>query len=392
MSISLWKLALLYLKIGVTGFGPALAAETRKNLVIDRHWLSEEDFVNGLALSQLLPGALFASLTVYVGYKIRGFAGAVTSFFAFLLPPFLLMLLLSYVYFAYGTLPEISVLFQGMAVIVAALVASAVIDLGRTTVTDIKGLIVAAASAGLMLWRPNLFLLLFLAAAAGIVLYYQPLKRQALANTGAIQPKSTTGAVFPLRRLLIFSAVLGAVAYGLSWQPILQQLGWVFFRMGSFLFGGGFAMIPFIQQEVVTNYQWLTLDEFVIGIALGQVTPGPILITATFIGYKVAGVAGAIASTLGIFLPSLFLVTITAEIHQKIRHNLWIKSALKALVAAFTGTIVVVAVGLAQHALLDVPSFLLAATTFAVLRFGKLDTVWVVLSGTLVYWLMKFFS
>ena len=388
LPVSLWQLALVYLKIGVTGFGPALAAETKKHLVNDRKWLSEEDFLNGLALAQMLPGAIFASLTVYVGYKIRGFAGAVTSFFAFLLPPFLLMLLLSYVYFVYNALPEVSILFQGMAVVVAGLVTSAVIDIGKTTVTDFKGLIVASAAAGLMLWLPNIFLLLLLAATAGIVLYYQPLKRQAMSNNTAATPKMPRSAVFPVKRLLIFFAVLAATAYGLSWQPVLQQLGWVFFRMGSFLFGGGFAMIPFIQQEVVTHYHWLTVDEFVVGIALGQVTPGPVLITATFIGYKVAGVSGAIASTLGIFLPSLFLVTITAEIHQILRHNLWIKAAIKGIVAAFTGSIAVVAVGLAQHALVDIPSFLLAAATFAVLRFSNLDTVWVVLGGTMAYWLV----
>ena len=150
-------------------------------------------------------------------------------------------------------------------------------------------------------------------------------------------------------------------------------------------------MIPFIQQEVVTHYQWLTLDEFVTGIALGQVTPGPILITATFIGYKVAGIIGAITATLGIFMPSLFLVMVTAEAHQKIRHNLYVKAAIKGIVASFTGMMVIVAVELARHSLIDIPSFLLAAATFTMLRFSKLDTVWVVLGGTALYWLIYIF-
>ena len=386
--VSLWKLAGVYLLIGFTGFGPALAAETRKHLVKERKWLSEEDFLNGLALAQMLPGAIFASLTVYVGYKIRGIAGALTSFFAFLLPPFSLMLLLSYVYFTYGSLPSISVLFQGMAVVVAGLVANAVIDIGKSTVTDIKGIGIAAGSVGIMTFYPSIFLLLFLAATAGIVLYFQPLKRECLLSEAASSPKAAKAAAIPFNRILMLVVILALAAYGLSWQPVLQKLGLVFFRMGSVLFGGGFSMIPFIQQEVVYQYHWLTLDEFVVGIALGQVTPGPVLITATFIGYKVAGVSGAIVSTLGVFLPSLFLVILTAEIHQKFCHNLWIRSAIKGIVAAFTGMILVVAFGLAQHSLVDIPSVLLAVMTFAALRFSRLDTIWVVLGGTLLYWLI----
>ena len=384
--VSLWQLALVYLKIGVTAFGPAMASETKKQLVKGRKWVSEEDFVNGLALGQLLPGATFASLTVYIGYKIRGMAGAVVSFFAFLLPPFLLVLLLSHVYFTYGSLTQINLLFHGLTVVIAALVTNAVLDIGKSAITDIKGAALALASAGIILWSSNIFLLLLLAAAAGIALYYKPLKRQALlvSTPSAV----SSGTAFPLHRFLILAAVLAAFAYGLSWQPVLQQLGWVFFRMGAFVFGNGFTLIPLIQQEVVNNYHWLSVEDFMVGLALGQVTPGPVLITATFIGYKVAGFSGAVAATLGIFLPSLVLVTITAEIHQKIRHNIWVKAGIKGIVASFTGMMAVVAVGLAQHSLVDIPSILIAVATFAALRYSKLETVWVVLGGTAVYWLM----
>jgi len=388
--ISLWQLAMLYLKIGFTGFGPALAAETKKHLVKNRKWLSEEDFVNGLALAQLLPGATFASLTVYVGYKIRGIAGAVTSFFTFLLPPFSLMLFLSYIYFTYGTLPQVNILFQGVAIVVTGLVAHAVIDIGKSAVTDFKGIVIALFSAGMMLWYPNIFLLLFLAAAAGIALYYQSLKGQ-LANTVSPPPLSGDVVTIPTKRLVIFVTVLVAITYGLSWQPVLQQLGWVFFRMGAFVFGNGFTMIPLIQQEVVNNYHWLSVNDFMVGLALGQVTPGPVLITATFIGYKVAGISGAIVATLGMFLPSLFLVIVTTEVHKKIQYNPWVKVAFKGIVASFTGMMAVVAVELARHALVDIPTALLALATFAALRFSKVDTIGVILGGTALYWLIHLF-
>jgi len=161
--------------------------------------------------------------------------------------------------------------------------------------------------------------------------------------------------------------------------------------MGALLFGGGFSMIPFIQQEVVSHYHWLTLDEFLVGIALGQVTPGPILITATFVGYKVANLSGAIAATLGIFSPSLFLVIVTAEVHQKIRNNIWVKSAIKGIAAAFVGMMLVVAIDLARYSLVNILSIVIALATFGTLRLGKLDTVWVVISGTMVYWLLSMY-
>lgn len=385
----LWLLALVYLKIGFTGFGPAVAAESRKNLVINRKWLTEEDYFNGLGLAQLLPGAINMSLTVYFGYKIRGVAGALTSFFSFLQPPLLMMLLLSHVYFTYGSLPAVTLLFQGMAAVVVGLVANAVIDIGKSTVTDVKSGIIALVSVVLMLWYPNVFLLLFLSAAAGMLLYHPSLKRQAgLPTESLVLSNNSTGPGIPVKPLFLLITSLAAAFFGLSWDPDLQKLGWVFFRMGSVLFGGGFSMIPFIQQEVVNHYHWLTLNEFVVGIALGQVTPGPVLITATFIGYKVAGFSGAIVATLGIFLPSLFFVMITAEIHQRLRRNLIIKSAIRGIVAAFAGMMAMVSFELGLHSLINVPAIFAAAATFSVLRLSKLDTVWVVVGGTGLYWVL----
>jgi chromate transporter len=390
-SISLCQLFRIYLTIGLTGFGPALAVETKKHLVKKLHWISEEDFINGLALAQLLPGATWVSLTVYVGYKIRGIAGALTCFFAFLLPPFGIMLLLSYTYFTYGAVPDINILFKGMAVVVAGLIAHAVVEIGTSAITDGKGIVIALSSFGIMLHRTNIFALLFFAALAGILFYYQSLKRQ---NTDAAVehvPLATSVKPIPLRQIIILAIVLAAITFGVSGQPVLLQLGSVFFRMGALLFGGGFAMIPFIQQEVVTHYHWLMLDEFVVGIALGQVTPGPVLITATFVGYKVAAVSGAIAATLGIFSPSLFLVMITAEIHQKIRNNTCVKSAIKGIAAAFAGMMLVVAIDLARYSLVNLLSIVIALAAFGTLRFCRFDTVWVVLSGTMVYWLLNMY-
>lgn len=388
-SISLWQLFRIYFKIGLTGFGPALAAETKKYIVRKHELISEEDFVNGLALAQLLPGATWISLTVYIGYRIRGVIGALTSFFAFLLPPFVIMLLLSHIYFTYGSLPDVSLLFKGMAVVVAGLVANAVVEIGKSALTDWKGVAIALVSVGIMLYWGNIFALLLLAAFMGMLLYYQPIKYQNI-TPPVVSVRSSIGIEsISSRRIVILTVILVIIACQAFWHPSLLQLGLVFFRMGALLFGGGFSMIPFIQQEIVAHYHWLTLDEFMVGIALGQVTPGPILITATFVGYKVAAVSGAIATTLGIFSPSLFFVIMTAEFHQKIRESIWVKSAIKGISAAFVGMMLVVAINLARYSLVDMLSVVMALMTFGVLRLGKLDTLWVVIAGTTIYWILS---
>ncbi|MBP2640489.1 MAG: chromate transporter, chromate ion transporter family [Firmicutes bacterium] len=384
---SLWRLFFVYLFIGISGFGPTLAAETKKRIVHRHKWIREEDFLNGLALAQILPGATYVSLTAYIGYKIRGTSGAVISFLALLIPSFLIMLMLSHVYLTYGLLLQVSIFFEGLAVIVAALIAHAVIEIGKATITDGKGLFLALASAGLFFLYPSIFLLLFLGAIAGIIMYSGRIRTVEIGDNDRAEERFNKS--FSWNKLLGLFTLLVFIFLFTHLEPILLQLFWVFFRMGAFLFGGGFAMIPFIAQEVVQNYHWLTQDQFMVGLALGQVTPGPISITATFIGYKVAALSGAIAATFGVFLPSLFLVILTAELHQKIRNNKWVKSAIQGIVVVFTGMIANVVINLARHSLTDAFSICFAASVFLLLRCSKLDTVLVVVFGSSIYWLIK---
>ncbi len=389
--VSLSELFLLYLRIGLTAFGPAMAAETKKNIVKKRKWISEEEFLNGLALAQLLPGATFVSLTVYIGYKLRGIAGALLSFLAFLLPSFFLMALLSYFYFGYGNLPLVSVLFKGVAAIVVGLVANATWEIGTSAITDLKGLAIALISLGVMILYPNIFIILLIAAIAGVLLFYPAFKQEgSLPGNDRSEPSGVDKARY-LKTTLVLVVVIVSFFLLVSLQPVLLKMGLVFFRTGALVFGNGYTMLPLIQQEVVTHYHWLTMNDFAVGLALGQITPGPVLITATFIGYKVASLAGAAAATLGIFLPYLVLVALTAEVHQKIQHNPWVKSAFKGIVASFPGMMLMVILGLAQHSLVDVTTAALAAAAFVILRFTKIDVIWVVTGGALAYLLLTRF-
>lgn len=388
--ISLRRLFFLYVLIGLTGFGPTLAAETRKRLVQNESWLKEEDFVNGLSLAQLLHGATFVNLAVYAGYKLRGMAGAVTGFAAILLMPFMLMLLLSHIYFSYHSVEAVGSLFKGTTVVIVGVIANAVIELGRTTVRDGAAGMIALTAAGLMFYLKNPFAVLLAAAFAGILLYYRFFQRQSklLVEPQHIEKNTSSYCGRQVWPLVILGAITAIIMQLAPLTPVFTKLWWVFFQMGAVLFGGGLAMIPVIQQEIVNYYGWLSLDEFAVGIALSQVTPGPVLIIAAFIGYKVAAVGGAIAATLGIFFPSLLLVMSTAEIHQRIRNNSWVRAALQGIAASFTGMMVVMIWGLGRYALTDIPAFVVATFVFCMLRFGRLNIITAIIAGTIVCWIV----
>jgi chromate transporter len=388
-AVSLWELFAAYFLIGLTGFGPSIVAETKKNIVKRKKWVSEEELMNGLALGQLLPGATFCSLTVYIGYKIRGVAGAITSFVGFLLPPFFVMTLLSFLYFQYGEISVVKTLLTGVVAIVVGLVANAVVEVGKSAIKDIKGAFIALISLALMIIYPNIFVILAVAALAGLLFFYPSInKQQGPISTGEHLPPISIFKSSQLKAASILVVAILLLIYIASLQPILLNLGMVFFKMGALVFGNGFTMIPLIQQEVVTHYHWLSMDEFAVGLALGQMTPGPVLITSTFVGYKVAAIKGALVSTLAMFLPSLLLVMLTAEIHNKVRNNPWVKAAFEGILASFVGMMLVVLAGLVRHSLVDATTALLAVLSFIILRFTKIDVIWVVTGGALLYWIL----
>ncbi|WP_371379573.1 chromate efflux transporter [Sporomusa aerivorans] len=388
--ISLWRLFYLYALIGLTGFGPTLAAETQKRLVQNQPWLEQRDFVNGLSLAQLLPGATFVNLTVYIGYKLRGMAGAVTAFLALLLMPFTVMLMLSHIYFTYHSIETVGMLFRGGAVVVVGVITHSVIEVGRVTARDRIAVAVALAAAGLMSFSQSPFVALLVAALSGLLIDGRFPQRQdgAMSEPGNRDHHNTVSVIslWPAACLGGIFTVLWLVA---PIPPVLTKLWLVFCRMGAVLFGGGLSMIPFIQQEVVVVNGWLSLDEFTVGIALSQMTPGPVLIIATFIGYKVAAISGALAATLGMFAPSLILVMGTAEVHERIRNNRRVQAALKGIAAAFTGMMTIAVIDLARHTLTDLLAVSMALLAFMALRFARLGTITVIVFGTLLFCLLS---
>ena len=394
LSVSLWQLCLIYLKIGVTGLGPIFLVDTHKQLVKNLRWIREEDFINGLALAQFLPGATYVSLTVYIGFKLRGVKGALISFFAFLFPSFCIMLLLSAAYFTFGSQPKVNVVYTGVTVVMAGLLPYTSLKMARSAIIDWRSTIIFLGGFCSTIYDSNVLALLLMGACAGCVLNAFSGSRQITACRRL--PHDDDRKTYKKYALLLLPAAV--VVALISWifigkfDPRLQPLVYVFSRMGALLFGGGSAMIPFMQQEVVTHYHWLSMKEFLVGITLGQITPGPFLITATFVGYKVASLRGALAATLSIFLPSLFFVMAAAGIHEQIQHHYWVKSAIRGIVAAFAGMLWVVAAGLVKHAIADVSSGVIALVVFFAMLSGKFQTLYVIIMGAATYWLWTILS
>ena len=377
--ISLPDIFWVFLKMGMTAFGPAMASEAKKNIVKRKQWLKEQEFLNGLALAQFIPGATFVTLTVFMGYRIRRLAGAAMSFTGFLLPPTALMVLLSYLYFRYSELPLVAMAFRGVEAIVVALIANVVFDLGRSAIKGWQAALVAAASLAVAWFNQNVFLIILLAAMLSVIVFVPWKKRPVAGKSG--RPEE----VFHWWEITIVLAVAAVIAGLSALYPLLLQLEGVFFRIGCLVFGNGFTMIPMIQQQVVNVFHWLNLDQFTAGIALGQITPGPVVITATFVGYKVAGILGALAATVGVFSPCFILVTLVMPVYTKIKENPWVKAVFNGIVASFIGLMIVVVIGMGRHSLTDYTTAGLFVATLAVLRFTRIDVLWVVLGGTAVY-------
>jgi chromate transporter len=381
--ITLWQVFLIFFKMGFTAFGPAMMMEAKKNIVKRREWISEKEFLEGLALAQLIPGATFVSLTIYIGYKLKGLLGAVASFMGFILPPFFIMTILSWLYFQYQSISFVSVLFKGLGAIVVALILNAVWDLAKTTTNNIRTIIIAAIAFIISILYNNVFLILFISAILGIIL----IRNSKVDEKVNINPEKTKirwkDTIIVSISILMFFVLTAFVS------ELLNMAG-ALFKIGALVFGNGFTMLPLIQQEVVNIHHWLNPDQFMAGVALGQMTPGPIVITSTFIGYRVLGFTGAVVATLAIFAPSFLLVVTTFGIYSKIKSNRWVSSALTGLIASFVGLMSLVIINTGRHALVDIYTIGLFILSFVMLQFAKLDSKWVILGGTGLYLIISY--
>ncbi len=373
---SLFQLFTSFLRLGATAFGgPAMVAYIRSMAVEKKRWLDDQSARDGVALSQTIPGATAMQMSAYVGLKAKGVAGAATSFIGFGLPAFLFMMILSALYARTHTLPAVVSIFNGLQAIIVSLVANATLSFGRSSIKDSKNIINAIIAAGLFGLKINPILVIIIAAFLGLILY----NRQPLPP--AVSPARKAHA--PRSLFLIFSAA--AIGFGVLYfvDRRLFSLATLMFRIDLFAFGGGFASVPLMFYEVVQVRQWLDGPTLLNGIVLGQVTPGPIVITATFIGYLLKGPMGGLIATICVFLPSFMIVVGTAPYFDRLRSSPYFKKVITGILCSFVGLLLTVTIRFALDIPWDLSRILLSGAAFVALIL-KVDILWVVLAGTVV--------
>ena len=342
------EVALLFAKLGLISFGGPAAhiALMETEAVKKRGWLSREYFLDLLATTNLNPGPNSTEMASHIGYVHAGWPGLFVGGASFILPATVITLGLSWAYVRYGALPQGQALFYGINPVIIAIILSATYRLGRSAIKTIPlgGLAVASLAATLLL-PVDPALILVGAGAAGILLEL---------GVRRLSPTRSGPGGAGLLVLAMNGGVLSSLASVSLGSAPLVQLGLFFLKVGALLFGSGMVLFAFIQRDVVTGYGWLSQKQLVDAIAVGQMTPGPVLSSATFIGYLVAGLPGAIVSTLAIFLPSFAIMSVVGPWIPRLRTMPVVQACLKGVNAAVVAAILSIVITLAHAAVIDV--------------------------------------
>lgn len=354
------RLLLLYfLKLGTVGFGGpiALASYMQRDLVDRRKMISSEDYLDGLAFSQLSPGPLAAQLAMYLGWVTGGRIGAALAGIAFVLPSFLMVLGLAALYVYLGQLAWIHGVFYGIGAAVIAIIARSAYKLVRTTIGKDALLWVLCGSMALATaWTESEIVWLFLVCGAISVAVKSP-------------PSSASGT-----RQMSAIALIGPLmtgAHGVATGGTVWALFGFFAKAGAFVFGSGLAIVPFLYGGVVRDFQWLSERQFLDAVAVAMITPGPIVITAGFIGYLVAGAVGSFAATVAVFAPPFFIVILAAPYYRRFARNPQVRAFVQGVTAAAVGAISGAAFVLGRRAIVDWQTASIAAVTLCALLASK---------------------
>ena len=372
------RLFLSFLRLGLTAFGgPAMVSYIRELSVKRNNWLDDETFKDGVALTQSIPGATAMQMAAYTGLKSRGVGGALLSYIGFGLPAFVLMLILSALYGESRNIAQIISLFNGLQVIVVAMVANAAYTFGRGTLKNYRDIFIAVLSA-ILFWRGiSPFIVIIGSALTGIAF---------LKDSGSMIPSLTHDVrdeqKFKQITLLVLILLIGLLVLYFA-DTVLFKLAAMMLRIDIFAFGGGFASLPLMLHEVVNLKGWMDQKTFMDGIALGQVTPGPIVITATFVGYLTYGFAGAIVATIAIFTPSFLILVMAAPFFDKLKASEYFLKATKGILASFVGLLLSVTLKFGLNVSWDIVRVLFGLAAMAALM-KKVDVLYVLLAGAVV--------
>ena len=380
--LSLTALFVRVLKLGATAYGgPGMISHIKEMAVKEKGWVKEGEFMRGVALCQLIPGATMIQIVTYVGYRVRGVRGALTATIAFVLPAFFALLILSAIYFRFHSLWFIESLFKGLGAIVVAIILNACITFGKPILRDWKVILIALLSFAAFYFRWNFVLIFVLAALAGLLL--RPKTPQAKPAPSGAEPSQAVREREFLIIVLLAAVICVLLVFSYFIDPNISALSLNLSKIGALAFGGGFTAIPLIQYEVVERFHWLSTKEFLDGIALGQVTPGPVLITATFVGYKVSGFLGAFMATIGIFFPSFFILVLLIPYHDRLKGVEKVRMMEQGVLGSFIGMLALVLYNFGSTSLVDIPRILMAAVAFFAI-YKKIGLPYILLAGAIL--------
>lgn len=375
-----------FLKLGATAFGGymSLVAIVQRQLVEIDKKLKEEDLLDGISLTSVLPGPVAVNTIAYVGYQLRGIPGAIVAFAGIILPSFLLVIFLSWLYFSYGNIPAVKNIFSGITPAITALIVTVAIGMTRKTIKMPAQWVICLLAALLLILVGGFsvtFLLIIASGVVGSFLFRQPMERDLM-----VDARKSIGD----RQLMISGIVLLLLLCTLLWggqypgAPRYIQIISTFSGISLTLFGGGYVVIPALHELFVENLNWLTSVEFADGIAIGQITPGPIFITATFIGYKVAGVVGAFLATLAMFTPPAVLTVLLSRFVKILNHSSIVKAAMKGVRAAVIGMIFASAITIGQTITLSVVSAVIFVAIFLISLKYTVSPVYLIIGAGVV--------
>jgi chromate transporter len=364
------EVVVVFLKLGTLAFGGPAAhiGLMRDEVVRRRQWLSDQDFLDLLGVAQLIPGPNSTEMIMLLGARRAGWRGLILGGASFIIPAMLIVMVFGWLYVQFDALPQLEWLLYGVKPVMIAIIIQAVWELGKKA---IKGPLTLCVGA--------LALLLYVLGASEIpLLFAGALLVMLIQNRSRLRWRGGAASAIILGGPLAPIAMVAATPFS-YWQ-----LFWSFFKIGAVLYGSGYVLIAFMQTEFVQNLGWLTNQQLLDAIVVGQITPGPLFTSATFVGFILGGVPGALIATIGIFLPSFILVAIVRPFVPRLRQSPWFSALLDGVNVISLALVVGVAVGLARVSLIDPLTVAIAALTLIVLLRFKINSTWLVLGGALI--------
>jgi len=370
-STSLYTLGVLFLRLGTTAFGGPAAhiAMMEDEVVRRRRWLTHDEFLDLLGAANLIPGPNSTELAIHIGHRQAGWPGLLVAGSSFILPAVIIVGAFAWAYVRYGSLPQVAGVLYGVKPVIIAIVLQALWSLGRTAIKTKFLAFVAAAAVVLTVLRVHELLILF---GAGVIV--------GLTRVIARQIRSGSKLLIATSPLALFLQVSTAATAPFGLLPLFL----FFLKVGAVLYGSGYVLLAFIRADLVERWHWLTETQLLDAIAVGQVTPGPVFTTATFIGYVLGGTQGALLATLGIFLPAFFFVAVSGPLVPRIRKSRIAGAFLDRVNAAALALMLVVTYELGRAAIIDLETILLAVVSAVILLRFRVNSAWLILGGAII--------